>query len=499
MPEEAFQPMVFVDLETTGSTPSVDRITEIGIVEVNEEGEVREWSSLVNPLTPIPGFIQGLTGITDQMVADAPTFTQLADEVLARLHGRLFVAHNARFDYGFLKGEFKRLGLDFKAPVLCTVKLSRRLFPQYSKHSLDALIERHQLHMPARHRALADAAVLWQFWQVAQAQLPPGELQAAVGALTGRSSWPIHLDPALLDELPERHGVYLFHGENDLPLYIGKANNLRQRVMSHFSADHSSAKEMSLSQQVRRIEWVETPGEMGALLKEAQLIKQWQPTHNRRLRRTNELCTWRLVPMAQGDETAQGQGGEPGGAPNLEPGARPDEQRGLKPELAWARDLDWGRQDQVYGLFGSQRDALKTMREIAETAQLCLVTLGLEKATKSAKASKSRPCFAYQLKQCSGACIGQESLASHSARLKTVLSDWQVKTWPYAGPIKVREGRAWHVLDAWCYLGTADDEAGVRALLSQGRPTFDKDTYKILVSWLPRMVVQLVDATAAVA
>lgn len=448
--------MVFVDLETTGSTGLIDRITEIGIVEVHEDGEVREWSSLVNPQTAIPGFIQNLTGITDAMVAGAPTFAELADEVLTRLHGRLFVAHNARFDYGFLQCEFKRLGLDFKAPVLCTVKLSRRLFPQFSKHSLDALIDRHHLHMPARHRALADAAVLRQFWQVLQKQVPAAELTEAVDALTGRSSWPVQLDPALLDALPERHGVYLFYGDKDVPLYIGKANNVRQRVLTHFSADRRSAKEASLSQQVRRVDWIETPGEMGALLKEAQLLKQWQPAHNRRLRHHNELCTWRLIPTTEG------------------------EQQGLKPELAWARDLDWGWQDQVYGLFGSQRDAHKTLREIAETAQLCLVTLGLDKVPTG------RPCVAYALQQCSGVCVGKETLAAHSARLQTVLSDWRVMTWPYGGAVKVREGQAWHVLDAWCYLGTAEDEAGIQALLKESRPAFDKETYKILVSWLPR-------------
>lgn len=451
--------MVFVDLETTGATATADRITEVGIVEVNEEGEVREWSSLVNPETSIPPFIQGLTGITDEMVAGAPTFAQLADEVLSRLHGRLFIAHNARFDYGFLKNEFKRLGLTFKAPVLCTVKLSRRLYPQYSKHSLDALIERYQLAMPARHRALADASVLWQFWQVVRQQVSEEVLATAVNDLTGRSSWPTHLDPALLDELPERHGVYRFYGDNDLPLYIGKANNLRQRVLSHFSADHRAAKEMSLAQQVRRLDWIETPGEMGALLTEAQLIKRWQPTLNRRLRRSDELCTWRLVPHQRDDET------------------------GLRPELAWARDLDWGRQDAVYGLFGSQREALKTLREIAEDAGLCLATLGLEKV------ATGRPCFGHQLHQCSGACVGRESLADHSARLQRLLADWQVQVWPYGGPVKVREGQSWHVLDAWCYLGTASSEAEIATLLEAGRPTFDKDTYKILVSWLPRMTV----------
>ena len=456
--------MVFVDLETTGSTGTVDRITEIGIVELSEDGEVREWSSLVNPQTHIPGFIQSLTGISDEMVADAPTFAQLADEVLTRLHGRLFVAHNARFDYGFLKCEFKRLGLDFKAPVLCTVKLSRKLYPQYSKHSLDALIDRHRLHMPARHRALADASVLWQFWQVLQAQIPPDQLSEAVGSLTGRSSWPVHLDTDLLDELPERHGVYLLYGDNDLPLYIGKANNLRQRVMSHFSADHKHDKEMSLSQQVRRLDWIETHGELGALLRESQLVKQWQPLHNKRLRRSKELCTWRLVPMQRGDEER------------------------LRPELTLAGDLDWRQQGEVYGLFGSQRDATKTLREIAEMAQLCLVTLGLEKAPAG------RPCFGLQVQQCSGACVGQESLVAHSERLRHVMADWRVQTWPYGGPVKVREGPAWHVLDAWCYLGTALNDAEVQALLEQGRPAFDKDTYKVLVSWLPRLEVCAVGA-----
>ncbi|HEX5356198.1 MAG TPA: exonuclease domain-containing protein [Aquabacterium sp.] len=466
MPAAQFQPMVFVDLETTGSTGTVDRITEIGIVEIDEEGGVHEWSSLVNPQTSIPSFIQSLTGISNEMVADAPTFAELAEEVLSRLHGRLFVAHNARFDYGFLKNEFKRLDLDFKAPVLCTVKLSRKLFPQYGKHNLDALVERHQLHMPARHRALADADVLRQFWQVLLAQMPADQLDAAVGELTGRSSWPAQLDPAVLADLPERHGVYLFFGDNDLPLYIGKANNIRQRVLSHFNADHRASKEMSLSQQVRRVTWIETAGEMGALLKEAQLIKQWQPIHNRRLRRNEDLCTWQLVPPSA---AAEG---------------------GLKTELTWARDLDWGQPHQVYGLFNSQKDAVKTLREIAEGAQLCLVTLGLDKVPPG------RPCFGYQLHQCSGVCIGEETQAAHAQRLRNVMADWQVQVWPHEGPVKVSEGPSWHVLDAWCYLGTAQTPSEVQALLAKPRPSFDKDTYKILVSWLPKLKVEALSRSA---
>lgn len=455
MSAEPRQAMVFVDLETTGATASVDRITEIGIVEVTAQGEVREWSSLVNPLVPIPSFIQGLTGINDEMVASAPTFAQLADEVMQRLQGRLFVAHNARFDYGFLKQSFARLGMDFKASVLCTVKLSRKLYPQYSKHSLDALVERHGLHMPARHRALADAAVLWQFWQVLVAQVSVGPLQQAVDELTGRRHWPSQLDVAVLHDLPEGPGVYIFYGDADQALYVGKGRNVRQKVSGHFSADKPTARDAQLAQQVRRVEWRACAGELGAALQEAQLIRRWQPLHNLRKREGKAMsCTWRLVPHQRGDD------------------------EGVLAELVATADLNWREDPGAHGLFGSQRDAIKTLREIAESAQLCLVTLGLEKGVAG------QACAALPAQQCSGVCTGQESLADHSKRLRHVMAHWRVQAWPFEGPVKVREGQAWHVLDAWCYLGTASDAADIPHLLDQARPAFDKDIYKLLVSSL---------------
>ena len=122
--------LAFVDLETTGATATSDRITEIGIIEVDADGSVREWQQLVNPGTRIPPFIEQLTGISNELVAAAPPFAEVADETWRRLAGRLFIAHNARFDYSFLKNEFRRLGVTFRAPVLCTVKLSRSLFPE---------------------------------------------------------------------------------------------------------------------------------------------------------------------------------------------------------------------------------------------------------------------------------------------------------------------------------------------------------------------------------
>ena len=204
-------------------------------------------------------------------VADAPPFASVAAETLRRLEGRLFIAHNARFDYGFLKNEFKRLGVTFRASVLCTVKLSRTLFPEHKRHNLDSLIERHNLATDARHRALADAQLIRQFWQKIHVDRSNDEIEAALKAQNARPSLPPHLDPGIVDELPDTPGVYLFYADNNLPLYVGKARDIRQRVLSHFSADHASAREMNLAQQVRRIDWIETAGEIGALLKDCLL------------------------------------------------------------------------------------------------------------------------------------------------------------------------------------------------------------------------------------
>ena len=174
--------VVFLDLETTGATATRDRITEVGLIEVDDGYFVREWSTLVNPGIPIPPLIQSLTGINDAMVAKAPYFEDIARELYEAIDGRMLIAHNARFDYGFLEHEFKRLDQDFSAPVLCTVRLSRKLFPQHARHNLDTLISRHDIECDARHRALGDARVLWQLAQ----QWRSDPCEAAVLAATAK-------------------------------------------------------------------------------------------------------------------------------------------------------------------------------------------------------------------------------------------------------------------------------------------------------------------------
>jgi DNA polymerase-3 subunit epsilon len=441
-------PLAFVDVETTGGHPAWHRVTEVAIVGMRG-GEVEwEWSSLVNPGTSIPPSIQALTGITPEMVADAPPFADIAHEVLERLRGRQFVAHNARFDYGFLRGELRRAGHAFTAPLVCTVRLSRRLYPDAGRHNLDSVIERHGLQCAARHRALGDAQVLAQFWRVLRDAWPAATLDAAIEHVGRRPVLPAHLAPELIDDLPEAPGVYRFFGAGDALIYVGKANNLRERVLGHFAGATRDSKSQRLAAQTQRIEWHETAGELGALLLEARLVRQLQPVYNRRLRGASESWTW-VVP-------------DDGGAPQLV-------------------DLDahpLGRED-AFGLYRSARQARTALTKVARDAKLCLRVLGLESGDGS--------CFGYQIGRCAGACVGTESRARHGIRAKLAMASIKLKAWPYDGAVGVEERSALglaqlHVIDRWQYLGTLTE--GTEALRFDREPGFDVDAYRILTRFL---------------
>ena len=273
-------PLVFVDLETTGGTAGEDRITEIGVVELSGQG-VSRWTTLVNPERSIPPFIQQLTGITDEMVSDAPAFDAIAASLFARLHGKLFVAHNASFDRAFLRSEFKRAGFHFNPDVLCTVRLSRGLFPHEKRHGLDALIERHALAPMARHRALADADLVWQFWQSLHTRWPAELLREQIERTVRRYRIAGEITEDVLDSMPESCGVYAFFDVGGQALYVGRTVRLRQRVRAHLTGERRSAREARIAQQVAQMKWCETGGELGALLAEAQWIDTLRPLHNR--------------------------------------------------------------------------------------------------------------------------------------------------------------------------------------------------------------------------
>ena len=447
---------LLLDLETTGGNPVADRITEIAAVRIEEGREVARWSTLVNPRRPIPGFIESLTGIGNAMVADAPDFEAVAPRLLELLDGAVLVAHNARFDHGFLKNAFERMAIDLRVKTLCTVRLSRSLYPQHRSHGLDAIIARHGLHTRARHRAMGDVDMVLAWLDIAMRELGPETVrQAARKLLGGSTSLPPNLETALPD-IQDAPGVYIFHGAAGPPLYVGKSVRLRSRVLAHFQGDHASGRDMRLAQETRRVEVRQTAGELGALLLESRLVKQMQPVHNQRLRRASSLCAWRLAD-------------DPAGRPLV--------------SLVQSDALDPWEFGTLYGVFRSRRQAIETLSDLAARHGLCPRVLGLEAGTGR--------CFANQLGRCQGVCCGEESAPRHRLRVEMALAALRMQAWPYPGRVGVREhdpasGRTdIHVFDQWCHLATVQDtEALHEALDTRGALAFDLDTYRLLVKRL---------------
>jgi DNA polymerase-3 subunit epsilon len=459
--------LVFVDLETTGANPGADRITEIGIVEVRAGVAVGEWSSLVNPEVPIPPFIASMTGISDAMVAGAPTFREIADELVQRLRGRLFVAHNARFDYGFVRNELHRVGVDFQEDMLCTVRLSRKLWPEHRSHGLDAVMSRHGIVCEQRHRALGDARVLLHFMHEIYRHHAPAHVAQAVHTLVKRPAAAPGIAAELLDAIPPGPGVYRLYGDAGALLYVGKSSRLRAAVHAHFDAE-GAERDAALARAVRHVDWIETAGELGAQLRETKLLRSEAPTHNRVSRPARE--PWSLC---------------------VQPG-----EDGASVTVVRAGEVEVARLDWHFGLFRSRRAAEHELREFASAHGLCLRRLNLDAAVA--------PCTAGEPGQCGGECLGREAWKRHDARLLTALAPLRLRAWPYRGPIGVREtdrstGRSeLHVIDHWQYLGSASDDAALAALLDERRERrFDHDGYRLFTRLLARRkaAVEVVDLT----
>lgn len=245
-----------------------------------------------------------------------------------------------------------------------------------------------------------------------------------------------------LETLPKESGVYVFHGLSDtMPLYIGKSINIRSRVMSHFRAKD----EAKLLRQTTRISCIETAGELGALLLEAQMIKKLQPLFNKRLRRSKQLCSLRFI---NGNV-----------------------------EVVYAKDINFSLTPNLYGLFSNKKTALERLRSIADEHQLCYGLTGIEKL------QKNRACFRFSLRKCAGACCGRETTEEHNQRLFEALSLLQLCCWQYPGRIAIKEASPqltqYHVIHNWFYLGTVESLNDIDSL-SQVADHFDSDGYKIL-------------------
>lgn len=456
-------PYVLIDLETTGANPVTDRITEIAMLRFERGVEVGRWQTLVNPGRGIPPYIQKIIGISDDMVASAPSFADLAERVCSGLKDAVFVAHNARFDYGFIRNEFARMGEVFDASVLCTVKFSRALYPEFHRHGLDALIERHSLKCDARHRAMGDVEVLAQFIAMVESCFPAETITRAAERAMKFAARPPGLPVGVLEGLPESPGVYFLYGDQDALLLVGRGANLRARVTEHFSSGKRKGKEAELALKVRRLEWEETAGEMAAMLRELDRVRILEPIHNRPGSPADQVFGLRLLASRKNASVLQ------------------------RVALAGTDPTSW---EGVQGLFRARKEAEHVLRQLAQAYRLCLRRLGLEAAGAAGLPARGA-CSAYAQKTCAGVCVGKESADSHDARLLGALGSVALKPWPWTGAVVVSEQSqhteriAHHVFDQWCHLGSADSDAALAALIERRPPRrFDLDLYRMLQRWL---------------
>lgn len=458
-------PLVFVDIETNGLNHVRGKVIEVAAIRVEQGSIVRKFTSLVDPETELPQFITRLTGITSQDLRGAPTFLQIADELHELLQGAVFVAHNVRFDYSFLKQEFKRSGHKFLPKQLCTVKLSKALYPAERSHKLESLIRRHGFTFEARHRAYDDAAVLWQFIQKVQQTFGSETVEAAIAKQIRKPSLPKALNPNLVQSLPETPGVYIFQDEASRPLYVGKSINIKKRVLSHFGHDHDDSKEFKISQAIHHIETHETGGELEGLLLESQLVKELQPIYNRQLRRMSKLILAR---------------------------SKTDENGYVRVVLEEASSINPDGTDTVLSVYATRGKARSSLEDILRLYDLCPKLMGFEKGAGS--------CFLYQLKKCRGACIGEEPTAAYNERLAIAFERRKIQHWPYKSPVLMAEKVpgleqvSALVVDQWCVIGRLKQEPYCEAEFIQSDKVFDLDTYKILQAFmskkLPRLSIQ---------
>ncbi|HEV9038028.1 MAG TPA: exonuclease domain-containing protein [Puia sp.] len=274
-----------VDIETTGGYAANNAITEVAIVLHDGNRELKRYETLVRPGMLIPRYVQALTGITDEMVADAPDFEIIAPVVSEWLRDAVFVAHNVNFDYSFLRHQLQACGFELNSKKLCTVRLSRKVFPEAQRYSLGNICRYLGIDISNRHRAGGDAdATTLLFEKILQS----GGLEIIRGMLKGRNSeqyLPIHLPAGQLEILPQVPGVYYFHDQKGKVIYVGKAKNLRHRVASHFSNNKTGRQKQEFLRNIYSISHETTGTELMAFLLECIEIKRLWPAYNRSMKR----------------------------------------------------------------------------------------------------------------------------------------------------------------------------------------------------------------------
>jgi DNA polymerase-3 subunit epsilon len=422
-----------IDLETTGGQPTQDRITEIAIFIHDGTQVVDQYSTLLNPGRPIPFFITQLTGITDAMVRDAPKFHEVARRIVEITEGCVFVAHNVRFDYSFLKKEFADLGYNYSRKTLCTVRLSRSLIPGQPSYSLGKLCQNIGIPLEGRHRAAGDAAAtailfdrLLKITQqedalasptisaadtlaAVDANAPSGQKPAkqpspkriaAVQQAIKTALLPPNITPEMVAALPQEAGVYYFHNEQGEVIYVGKSINIYKRIQQHFAIDYKSRKSLEFKNSISDITWELTGSELVALLYESHEIKRLKPLYNRQQRRSVFPAGIFL---------------------------RTDEQ-GYK-RLYYGRADDHAVSHPLIALTNQFKAKGFLFHKVAKY-NLCQKLCELYK-TQGA-------CFDYQVHRCKGACLGLEAPEEYNKRVEEAIESF---TYEHSSFVVIGKGR----------------------------------------------------------
>lgn len=367
-----------LDIETTGGKYDEEGITEIAIYRFDGHQIVDQFSSLVNPERKIQPFVVNLTGINNEMLRNAPKFYEVAKRIIEITEGCVVVAHNAQFDNRILSTEFDRLGYTFEKDTLCTVELSKKLFPGMESYSLGKLTRSLGIPISDRHRAQGDAIATVSLFKM----LLTRDTAKEIIQTTVRKDPKRQLEPKLLDLIenaPNDTGVYYMHRKDGSILYIGKSKNIKKRLVQHFTNDNRKSKKLQL--EVAAVTYEKTGSELIALLKESEEIKLNKPLYNRALRRS--LFLYQLISFV--DEKGY---------------------INLRIEKADSRK-------KAITTFSNYQQAKSSLYRITETYQLCQKLTGLYE-TKSV-------CFLHGIKECRGACIEEESTFDYNARIEAFL------------------------------------------------------------------------------
>jgi DNA polymerase-3 subunit epsilon len=437
--------LAFVDIETTGLSPAGDRIAEIGLIAVDNDRVVDRWTTMLR--IPVRRSRACPATSAENSSAHPPSFADIGPALAERLAGRLLIAHNARFDFAFLRAEFERIGIGFNPQVLCSLMLSRKLYPHLPHHDLDSLVESHGLRVGTRHRALPDADLVWQWWQRVHRQFKRGVVGNLIESLLAGPVLPRQLDPSLIERLPESPGAYVFHGEGGLPLFAGAAGNLKLHVVNYFRVDHATQKALEYAHRITNITWRTTRGMLGAQLH----ARAFDDTCCATAKVGLGAYTWYFVPAA---------------VPSI--------------RVAPMSEREQPGMNESFGIFPSERKARNALVRLATVHRLCHCLLGICEFAKPA-------CTACPVDQGVGKCLGTISRKKQLIRLLRALEPLRIAEWPHRGPVGIRERSDMHVVDHWQFLGTARTENEVHELLENRPRSFDRRLYRLLHRTLPRL------------